>query len=92
MLGLADHPAPAAPAVPRGVREVVEAARRLAGCGMLGFGLGHLALDLGQEPAVAGETEDVVDAVRFAPGHQLLAGEARIGAQQDRTLGQRARI
>ena len=32
---------------------------------------------------VAREAEDVIDAVRLAPGHQLVAGKARIGAQQD---------
>ena len=32
---------------------------------------------------VAGEAEDEVDPVRLAPGHQRLAGEAAVGAQQD---------
>ena len=51
---------------------------------MLGFGLGQRALDLGQETRIAGETEDVVDAAGFAPGHQLVAREAGIRPQQDR--------
>ena len=50
---------------------------------MLGLGLGQWVLDLGQQAGVAGEAEDVVDAVGLAPAHQLVAGEARVGAQED---------
>jgi hypothetical protein len=32
---------------------------------------------------IARETEDVVDAVGLTPRHQLVAGKAGIGAQQD---------
>ena len=35
------------------------------------------------EARVAGEPEHEVDPVRFAPGHQALAREARVGPQQD---------
>ena len=39
-----------------------------------------------EEPAVAGQAEEVIDA-RLAPGHQLLAGAAGVGAEQDPHLG-----
>ena len=39
--------------------------------------------ELASQARVAGEAEDEVDAVRLAPGHQRLAGEAAVGAQQD---------
>ena len=35
------------------------------------------------QPGVAGEAEQEVDAVGLAPGHQRLAGKAAVGAQQD---------
>ena len=50
---------------------------------MLGFGLGQWVLDLGQQAAVAGEAEDVVDGVGLTPGHQLVAGKTRIRPQHD---------
>ena len=40
-------------------------------------------LQAGREPRVARQAEDIIDPVRLAPGHQRLAGEARIGAQHD---------
>ena len=46
-------------------------------------GLDQVDVDLRDEPVVAGEAEDVVDPVVFAPGHQSLAAEARVGPQQD---------
>ena len=83
---LADHPAPARPAVERRIAEVPEAAGGLAGRGRLRLGLREFDGDLLDEPRVAGETEHEVDPVLFAPGHQRLAGEAGIGAQQDARL------
>ena len=43
----------------------------------LGAGLDQLALDLCDEPPVAGEPEHVFDAVFLAPAHQVVAAEAR---------------
>ena len=83
MLGLAHHPAFAAPAVERGVSEVVEPAGGLAGGAMLGFGRGQPVLDRSQQAAVAGEAEEVIDAVGFAPAHQLVPGKTRIGPEHD---------
>jgi hypothetical protein len=81
--GFADHPAPARPTVERGVAEVLEAAGRLAGREPFGLRLQKLHGDLLDQPRVAGEAEHEVDPVLFAPGHQRLAREAGIGAQQD---------
>jgi hypothetical protein len=39
--------------------------------------------DGANQALVAREAEDVVDAVRLAPSHELVAGKARIGAQED---------
>ena len=80
---LADHPAPARPAVERRIAEVLEAAGGLAGRGRLRLGLQEFDGDLGDEARVAGEAEHEVDPVLFAPRHQRLAAEAGIGAQEN---------
>ena len=92
-LGLGDDPAPAAPAVARRPGEVLEATGRLAGCLAQFGGLGKLGFDLADQPAVARQTEQEVDAVVLAPHHQIVSGKAGIvglqptgltrGAQQD---------
>ena len=89
-LRLADHPAPAGPAVARRVAEVLEAAGGLAGRCRRRRRLGEFGFDLRRQPGVAGKPEHEVDPVLFAPGHPRLAGEAGVGAQKD--VGQRARI
>lgn len=50
---------------------------------LLRIGPGQFALYLLYQTAVAGQAEQEVDAVRLAPGHQGLAREAAVGAQQD---------
>ena len=63
-----------------------KSAKRRAGTALgqaLGLGRGEIVGDGADQALVAGEAEDVVDAVRLAPRHQLVAGKARIGAQQD---------
>jgi hypothetical protein len=83
LLGLADDPARAAPAVEGLVAEVLEPAHRLAGPFRLDLGQGEFARDLVDQARVAGQAEEVVDPMSLAPGHQRLAGEARVGAQDD---------
>ena len=83
LLGLADHPARAAPAVQGLVAEILEAACRRAGLLGLGLGRRELGRDFLHQARIAGEAEDVIDPVLLAPDHQRLAGEARIGAQND---------
>jgi hypothetical protein len=82
-----DDPAAPAPALARRPHELLEAPRRLAGSSALRLGLGKFAGDLVDQAVVAGEAEEKVDAVGFAPRHQLLADEATVGAQQDPHLG-----
>jgi hypothetical protein len=63
--------------------EVGEAAHR-AGLGQaLGFSASELVGDGADQALIARQTKDVVDIIRLAPRHQLVAGKARIGAQQD---------
>ena len=50
---------------------------------MLGRGGGQVGFELGGQTPVAGQAEDVVDAVCLAPRHQIVAGEAAVGAQQN---------
>ena len=76
-------PAPARPAVERRIAEVLEAASGLAGRGRLRLGLQEFDADLFDQPRIAGEPEYEVHLVHLAPGHQRLAGETRVGAQQD---------
>ena len=75
-------------------REVLEAPRRLAGslaarvsaaC-QFGARSRRLSRSFWARPNTKSTP------LRLAPGHQLLAGKARIGAQQDARRGQRARI
>src|SRR5207253_2641227 len=63
--------------------QVLKAPRRLARPSGLLLGLDQLDRDLLDEAIVAGESEHVVDPVLLAPGHQDLAGEARVGPKQD---------
>jgi hypothetical protein len=86
-LRLGDDPPLGAPAVARAPAEILEAACRLAGLLAEQGRLGEFGLDLADQPAVARQAEQEVDPVVLAPRHQLVAGKARIGAQQDTHLG-----
>ena len=83
---LGDDPALATPAVARVPGKVLEAARRLAGLLAPLGGRGKLGFDLTDQPAVARQAEQKVDAVGLAPGHQPIASKARSGAQQNAHL------
>ena len=82
-LGLADDPAFPAPGTERGVAEVLEAARRLAGADAFDRRADQLGNDRLLQPIVAGQAEHVVHAVCLTPCHQWFAGEAGIAAQQN---------
>src|SRR3954469_16432295 len=82
-LRLGDHAPPSAPALPGRPAQVLEAPRRLARPSGLLLDLDQLDRDLLDEAVVAGKPEHVVDPVLLAPGHQDLAGEARVGPKQD---------
>ena len=85
--GLADDAPPARPAVEGGPAEVAKAACRPAGAGGLLLRPGEVDGEFLDEARIAGEAEDEVDPVCLAPGHQRLAGEAAVGAQQDPNPG-----
>ena len=84
VLGLADHPSPPAPAVAGGIEEVLAAGLPVSWCSASAQASSTDRVD---EPAVAGQAEEVIDAQVLAPGHQLLAGAAGVGAEQDPHLG-----
>ena len=81
--GLADHPPGTVPALQRLPDEVTEPAGRLSGGGALRLGGREFGPDPGDQARVAGEAEDVINPVGFAPVHQRVAAEAGIGTQQD---------
>ena len=46
-----------------------------------------MAVKVMLDPTVAGEPEDVFDAVFLAPAHQIVAAEARVGSEHDANVG-----
>ena len=76
MLRLGHHAAFARPAVPGLVAQFLEKAFGFAAFGGFRASLGQLVCDRGFEPWIAGEAENIVNAVVLAPRHQLLAAEA----------------
>ena len=83
VLGLADDPARAAPAVDRAIPEVAEHARRPARGGTETLRLGKLIDQRCLQAAIARQAKHVVDTVRLAPTHQLVVAEAAVAAQDD---------
>jgi site-specific DNA recombinase len=86
VLGLGHHAPLPAPALSRPVANLAKDARRPARD--LGGDLGtlHREGDLAFQAAIARESEDVLDPVGFAPRHQLLTAEARVGPHKDLDL------
>src|SRR5690625_4523509 len=82
-LRLGDHAPPARPAVQRRPEEVLVAPDRPAAPPGLLLGPLDLAGDLPGQAGVAGQAKEELDLIGLAPGHQLLAGEAGIAAQQN---------
>jgi hypothetical protein len=83
VLGFRHDAARPAPAVERAPEEVGEAAGRTAAIQALGLGRGQIVGDGADQALVTRQPEDVIDAMGLAPRHELVAGKARIGAQQD---------
>ena len=67
--------------------EVLEAPGWLAVHAVLFSRLGKLGRDLGDQPVVLGQSEQIVDVVLFAPRHQFVACEPRIRPQQNPRFG-----
>ena len=49
----------------------------------LGPGLGHLRFDRRFQPRIASQSKHVVHAMLFAPGHDVVAAEARVRVNRD---------
>ena len=83
MLGLGHDPALPAPTVERAPEEVGKAAGGSAPGQAISRGHGEVIGDGVDQALVARQAEDVVDTVGLAPDHQLLAGKAGLGPEQD---------
>ena len=66
----------ATPAVEGLVAQLLEEAFRLAASLGFGLNLGQFLCDQSFKPRIAGEAEDVVNAVSFTPGHEIVPAEA----------------
>jgi hypothetical protein len=82
-LGLANDATPAAPAVPRRPGEVAEASGWLTA--RFGFDARcfDFCRDLGGQPLVARQPEQIIDPVVLAPRHQRFSCKSTVGAQQN---------
>jgi hypothetical protein len=83
MLGLADDPALAAPAVFGAVLEILKVSGRLSGLLEFLLGLLQFLFNLADQHSVLGQSQHVIDAVTLAPGHDLFAAESGIAPQND---------
>src|SRR5438045_3969194 len=83
MLGLADDAPLAAPTLERAIGEVFELANRLTGSLVRLLNLIEFApQDFGQ-PLVFRQPKHIIHAVFLAPGHQVLAAETAVAAEDD---------
>ena len=80
---LGHDPAPARPALQRAMIEIPEGTLGFSAFRAARFELRQFVYNLCLKALVAGQAEDVVDAVLLAPRHQLFAGETGIPAQED---------
>jgi hypothetical protein len=92
VLGLGDDPPITAPAGKRAPEEVGEAADGTALGRALDLGRGEIFGDGTDQARVAREAEDVVDAVRLAPRHELVRAKPESARSRILTCGHRARI
>ena len=83
MLSLSNHTPLARPAFLGAIAKLGEHARGLLGLLELLLGLVQLASNDLHQPGVARQPEDVIHGVLFAPSHQFLAAETRVGAQNN---------
>ena len=83
VLGLADDAPFPAPAVERAIPEVAEHPGRPARRYTQSLGLGSLVAERCLQAGIARQAEHIIDAVRLAPPHQRIVGEAAVAAQND---------
>src|SRR5207244_152286 len=83
VLGLADHPTPAAPALERRVAKLPEHPCRAPRTGGLLFSLVQRRREPPLQALIACQPKDVIHRILLAPEHQLLAGKTRIRPQDD---------
>ena len=82
-LGLAHDAPPAAPTVQRRPDKVAEASRRLAARFGLDTRCFDFRRDLGGQPLVARQSEQVIDPIVLAPCHQRFSCKSTVSAQQN---------
>jgi len=87
ILGFGHDAARSRPALFRLVLELGEDTGRLAAALMHPLRLMHLGAGDALQALIAGQAEGVIHRIGLAPGHQLLAAEAAVGAQHDPDLG-----
>ena len=80
---LRDHPPRPAPRRSGPVTEVAEPPRRSAGRDAAAARLAQLPADALRQAGVAGQAEQVVDPIVFAPRHEIVAAKAAVAANDD---------
>ena len=83
MLRLGHDAAFSGPALVGLVADFLEEAFGFAAFFGFGLSLGEFVCDRSFEPGVTGKTEDIMNPVVLAPGHQLFAAEAGIRPKPD---------
>jgi hypothetical protein len=63
--------------------EILEAPRWLSGPTALCFSSIEFGFDLGNEPVILRQTENVMDIMDLAPSHELVSAKAAVGAQHN---------
>jgi hypothetical protein len=76
-------PPASAPAVAGRPHEILETAGGFADALALRLSPYQFVVDFGDQALVLGQAEQIINAMRLAPTHQLLAGKTAIGTQQN---------
>src|SRR5690606_22024286 len=87
VFGFGDNAARTAPAFLRAVDELGEDARGVTGLFVPLPRLHQFVANFSEQSSVACEAQKVINAVRFAPLHETVAGETGVGPDDDAGLG-----
>ena len=87
MLSLANNATLATPPLQRRVSKIFEATRSLAHPFVLGLGSCQFIRNLGRQPEILRQPQNVINFVAFAPSHNILTGKAGITPQNDLHVG-----